>query len=457
MNESGFELLIKNTSTEKGKEIVHCQRLLRNIERRREVYNGLWDNRQVIVKLFSDKVHSRRHLRREWKGLQNLQHKGINSPSQLFKGETEDGRKAVVIEKIVNSSTVVDVFNNTNDKEIQFGLLTMVSRELANHHNKGVYQKDLHLGNFLLRGEELFAFDAGQMHFLHKGLGRKPGIKKLGLLLHAFLEEDKEQNIEQVCRVYIKARGWSYEESDLSLFKKQITREQKHGMRRVLKKYLRTNKLHLKVRDKDYLGMFERDFANQIGTLTFINEVDKYMDEGEILKDGDTSFVSRFNYGGNDLVVKRYNYMGILHSFRHTLKGSRAKKCWLNGLRLKILNIDTPRPLAYFEKYLGPFLQQSYLVTEYVEGVRLYDYLRESDRSKEQCKSMIKKVEELLDRLSKHRITHGDLKHTNILVANKGPVLTDLDAMKVHKLGWIYRRKRRRDFSRFSKGCSCSP
>ncbi|MHC5076629.1 MAG: lipopolysaccharide kinase InaA family protein [Planctomycetota bacterium] len=452
MSQSSFELLIKNTSTEKGEEKVQCQELLRSISGKRDVYDGSWDNREVIVKLFSDKIHSRRHLSREWQGLQTLRYKGIGSPLPLFKGETEDGKKAVVMEKVANSSTVLDAFNTTDDKNKQLELLSIASRELAKHHNKGVVQKDLHLGNFLLRDEELFALDTGQMHFLHNDLGRKPGIKKLGLLLHAFLEEDEEQNIEQVCREYIKARGWSYEESDLSLLKKRMAREQKLGLRRVLKKYLRTNKLHIKVKSKNFVGMFERDFADRIETLTFINEVDKYMDEGEILKDGNSCFVSRFKLEGNDVVVKRYNYKGFFHSLRHTLKGSRAKKCWLNGLRLMILKVETPRPFAYFEKRLGPFLQQSYLVTEYVDGISLYDYLRESDINEEQRKTMIKKVEELLDRLSKHQITHGDLKHTNLLVTNKGPVLTDLDGMRTHLYKWIYKLQRKKDSDRLRLG-----
>ncbi|MHC4130618.1 MAG: lipopolysaccharide kinase InaA family protein [Planctomycetota bacterium] len=450
MSELSFELLIKNTSTQKGEERVHCQRLLRTIEGRREVYDGLWDNRQVIVKLFFDKVHSSRHLRREWKGLQTLRYKGLGSPLPLFKGDTEGRKKAVVIEKIVDSSTVLDVFNITDNKEKQLELLAMVSRELAKHHNKGVIQKDLHLDNFLIRGEELFALDVGQMCFVRGHIGHKKGIKKLALLMYAFLEEDEP--IEKICKEYIKTRGWMLEKSDTAFFKKQMIREQKRGLRRVSKKYLRTNKKHLKIATKGCYGVFDREFVKKIEPVEFTKNVDQMMDKGEILKNGNTCYVSRFDYGDNDLVIKRYNYMGILHSFRHTLKGSRAKKCWIDGLWLRMLKIATPQPLAYFEKRNGPFLLKSYIVTEYIEGMNLYEYLQEGERSEHQHSVMMGKVEELLDRLSKHRITHGDLKHTNILITNKGPVLTDLDGMIMHNFSWGYKLRSKKDSNRLRQG-----
>jgi tRNA A-37 threonylcarbamoyl transferase component Bud32 len=449
MSESSLELLIKNTSTQEGEEMVCCHHLLRSIEGRREVYDGSWNGRKVIVKLFSDRLHSTRHLNREWKCLKTLQCKGISSPLPLFKGETEDGKKAVVMEKVANSSTVLDAFKKTDDKNRQLELLLMVSREVANHHNKGVFQKDLHLNNFLLKEKELFALDAGQMSFVRGQIGLKKGLKKLALIC-AFLEEHKA--IEKICKEYIETRGWKYEESDTAFFKKQMIVQRKHRLRRVLKKYLRTNKLHIRIRDKNYKGMFERKFADRIETLSFIKEIDTKMNEGGILKDGKTCFVSRFKLDSKDVVVKRYNYKGFFHSLRHTLKGSRAKKCWTDGLLLKILNIATPQPLAYFEKRKGPFLLNSYIVTEYIEGMNLYEYMREDARSEQERSAMMGKVDELLEDLGKHRITHGDLKHINILITNKGPVLTDLDGMIMHTFNWSYKIRSKKDSNRFRQG-----
>ena len=170
---------------------------------------------------------------------------------------------------------------------------------------------------------------------------------------------------------------------------------------------------------------------------------------GHILKNDDTSYVSRLTWYSKDVVVKRYNHKGFIHSLRHTIKRSRARRGWLHGHRLGMLNIATPRPLAYIEQRRGLLVWQSYLVTEYVKGQKLRNFLRDNKTSEEEHSIAMQQVKNLLDKMGKYRITHGDLKHTNILVTENGPVLTDLDAMMVHKWDWIYRLRKAKDLKRF--------
>jgi len=63
----------------------------------------------------------------------------------------------------------------------------------------------------------------------------------------------------------------------------------------------------------------------------------------------------------------------------------------------------------------------------------------------------MQQIKNLLDKMGKYRITHGDLKHTNILVTENGPVLTDLDGMKVHRWNWLSRIRRDKDRARLTK------
>ena len=116
-----------------------------------------------------------------------------------------------------------------------------------------------------------------------------------------------------------------------------------------------------------------------------------------------------------------------------------------------MLNIATPKPLAYIEQLTKKLIWKSYLVTEYVDGQKLYDFLQNSNVTKEQHSMIIQQIKGLLDKMGEYRITHGDLKHTNILVTDNGPVLTDLDGMKAHKLSWTYKSGRTKDLQRFTK------
>ena len=216
-----------------------------------------------------------------------------------------------------------------------------------------------------------------------------------------------------------------------------------------LKKCLRTNKRHLQIKAGSYIAMFDRGFCQDAESLDFIEKIDTLMDKGQILKNDDTSYVSRLTWNSKDVVVKRYNHKGFIHSLRHTIKRSRARRGWLHGHRLGMLNIATPRPLAYIEQRRGLLVWQSYLVTEYVKGQKLRNFLQDNKTSEEEHSIAMQQVKNLLDKMGKHRITHGDLKHTNILVTENGPVLTDLDAMMVHRWDWIYRLRKAKDLERF--------
>ena len=101
------------------------------------------------------------------------------------------------------------------------------------------------------------------------------------------------------------------------------------------------------------------------------------MQAGRILKDGNTCYVSRFLWNGQDVVVKRYNHKGFWHSLRHTLKGSRARRNWLHAHRLLWIKISTPAPLAYIEEYAGPLLWRSYFITRFVSAPTLRRMFRD--------------------------------------------------------------------------------
>jgi tRNA A-37 threonylcarbamoyl transferase component Bud32 len=371
----------------------------------------------VIVKVFSDRISARRHIKREWRGLSLLQARGLSSPEPLFYGQTEAGQWAAVVKKIADSSTVLDILGETTNKAKRIDLLVPVCKELAKQHSKGVLQKDLHLGNFLVAGGKVFALDPGQMQFFPRQIAPKRSISQLALLV-CCLPAGKTGSISRVCEEYARVRGWRFSKSVEALL----------------------------------VAVLDRGFCEGAEPLDFIKQIDGLMDAGKILKDGNTCYVSGVSWNGKAVVVKRYNHKGFIHSLRHTIKRSRARRAWLHGHQLGMLNISTPKPLAYIEQRKGTLVWKSYLVTEYVEGQKLYDFLRDDNVTEEKQSEITQQVKKLLDKLGEHRISHGDLKHTNILITENGPVLSDLDGMQVHKLSWAYKIRQNKDIKRFVNG-----
>jgi len=198
-----------------------------------------------------------------------------------------------------------------------------------------------------------------------------------------------------------------------------------------------------------YQGAFDRQFANEELMEQFLRRADTLMQEGQVLKNDHASFVSRVLWNGQDAVVKRYNHRSLWHSFRHTLKGSRAKRNWRHAQRLMSLAIATPEPLAYLDQYRGPLLWQSYFVARFVPGPQVHQILRDRNVAAEQKQQVHDQVLNLLRRMAEHGISHGDMKHTNILYDGTSVVLTDLDGMRIGGAGWLRRRRYRRDVERY--------
>ncbi len=455
MDEFPFQLVIKRTSLENEEESLLCTGLFRAVPGRRTIYDAMWNDRSVVAKVFTHKIKARLHLKRELKGLIHLQRLGLSSPKPLFYGRTEDGRWIIVLEKIADSATILDVINRTTEKQKKMDLLILVSRELAKQHSKGILQKDLHLRNFLLEGDRIYALDPSQMQFFQRQVPRKKSISQLALLLCCLPTSDTETT-RKICEEYFKARGWHFGNSDEVLLQKQMAAYRKRGIRRGLKKSLRTSGKYLKITDKQYSAVFVKSFCLEAESLDFIGRLDALMDRGRILKDGNTCYVSRLSWNGKDVVVKRYNNKGFVHSLRHTIKRSRARRGWLHGHRLVMLNVATPKPLAYIEQRNGLLVEKSYLITKYVEGQRLYDFLRDDNVARQRRSEVMQMMKTMLDKLAKHHITHGDLKHSNILITETGPVFTDLDGMTVHSSKLLYRNKRAKDVERFIRGTDIS-
>ncbi len=456
MKEFPFQLIVKRSSLNEGKESLLCTDLFRTIPGRRAIYDAMWNDKSVVAKVFSHKIHARRHLRKEWQGLIQLQKLGLSSPKPLFYGRTEDGQWIIVLEKIAESATILDVLNEIAEKQKEIDLLIRVYRELAKQHSKGIFQKDLHLGNFLMAGNRIYTLDPSKMRFLRHQVPRKKSIFQLALLLCCLPTSDI-RTTRVICEEYFNARGWHFDKSDEALLKKQMVLYRRKGIRRALKKSLRTSRKYLKITNKQYSAVFEKGFCRESEALEFIEQLDVLMDSGQILKKGDSIYVSHIIWNNKNIVVKRYDHKGFIHSLRHTIKKSRARRGWLHGHRLRMLNISTPKPLAYIEQRKGLLIWQSYLITEYVEGQKLWHFLRDDNVTEGQKLEGIRQVVKLLDKLWKSRITHGDLKHTNILITKKGSVLSDLDGMMVHRWELLYRNKQAKDVERFLRKTNISP
>jgi len=429
-------------------ETLRCTALLREIPQTRAVYSARWNDREVIVKVFAGGRSASRHLTSEWRGLTGLRKRGFCAPEPLFYGTTVAGARVLVMERIGGSESVRRLFQATSEPAGRFELLDPVCRELARYHIRGVLQQDLHLGNFLLRAEGVLAIDAAQIRFRSRPIGRSKSLSQLAKVV-SFLPDPCLASARSLYQAYFETRGWPLQKSDEARLRRDVRRHKSRAINRMLRKYQRSNSRHRPLVLDGYRGLFDRQFCSQAAAAELVPQLDALMETGDILKRGNTCFVSRVRWHDTDLVIKRYNHKGLIHSLRHTIKRSRARRGWTNSHRLCLLEIGTPEPLAYIERCKGPLVWCSYLLHRYVPGRKLSELPGDPAIEQSRRKQHVAQVLEVLERLGNYRITHGDMKHSNILISNGEPILTDLDGLTAHRWHWTYAAAHRKDVRRF--------
>jgi len=424
-------------------------RLIREVPGTRRIFSALWQDQPVIVKVFSRRFSAYRHVMREWNALQKLRNLQILRPEPLFYGKTDKGDWALAAEYIPHAADVFTLFQTSADRSKRENLLLSVISQLAHLHIHGILQKDMHLGNFLWADNRIYILDPAQIKFYDQPVTVKKGFAQLAMLCVNWPADDEPQ-MEVFIRKYFAVRGLTTRPWLTESILRMIRTQRNRILARSLKKTLRTSKRYLALKTAAFRGMFVKDLFGSRHAAELPSQIDLWMNRGKILKRGNTCFVVSMELNDKTVVVKRYNHKGLWHSLRQTIRSSRARRCWLHGHRLNWLNIPTAAPLAFIEKRRGLLLYCSYIINEFVEGQKLDNYMKDVSIPEEQQIQMMGQVEQILQQMELYRITHGDLKRANIIITNHGPVLIDLDSLKVHRLGFLFGYYRRKDIARIT-------
>lgn len=167
-----------------------------------------------------------------------------------------------------------------------------------------------------------------------------------------------------------------------------------------------------------------------------------------VYKFGSRSVVGEYRLPDGEVVVLKYYYPRGLHKrVTYGLKGTRCRQSWLAALALERAGIPTPPALMIAEwRALGGVVwSRSMLATGKARGVTLLEWAQTHGNDPARLAAMAERLRTIADRMARSRIGHGDLKATNILVADDDTVsFVDLDAVSIltAKSAWPAVRKR---------------
>ncbi len=367
----------------------------------------------VFAKLFYGK-RARRYWHRELQGAARLQSSGVPTPKVLARGATADGGGFVVLFEALEGAANLDDESNEDMRE--------AVRMLAGLHDADLIQTDVHVGNFVRAGEDVYVVDADGVQRATHVLRQQ--FPNLGMLL-AQRTPLCDADIDEMWSLYSSKRGEYVTNLGSSEQLRRITDKQRTiRVRRFIDKTQR--ECTMIVHRKSFLRNWLCDRDHWPRLQRFMLFAETLVGEGTPLKLGNSSTVVRITVDDTRYIVKRFNVKNFGHRVRRWFK-RRPRQSWQNGHKLAFLGIRTARPVALLEQRLGWFVSTCYLVMPDCGERDLGQALATEPGLFDE---LAPQVVELLAGLKAANLAHGDLKASNFVLDENRVTLIDFDAVR---------------------------
>jgi tRNA A-37 threonylcarbamoyl transferase component Bud32 len=414
-------------------ENLEVLKLLRVLPGQRYVGLANWRGRKVLAKLLVG-PKAPRAFRRELDGSRMLASQGLPTPALLAEGLQSGKGGWLLFDFLEASESLEDVWlglaKTIPPSETLNNLLQEALALISRLHSHGLWQDDLHLGNLLRCDGRLYVIDAGSMRAEVPGqlLSRKKVLENLAVFF-AQLPSELDEYIENFLVHYLQ--GNSEYSLPLDVLVEEMAKVRRWRLHSYLKKIGRDCSLFSARINAFCLQVVRRESAGLLQSV--LENPDALMAKGMPLKQGGSATVIRLQLDERNLLIKRYNLKGVLHWLRRCWRPSRAWHSWREANRLQHLGIATPLPLAVLENRCCWLRGRAWLVTEYCGGQDILTLFKPWVDSAPP-EHLLLAVERLFASLRRERISHGDLKGTNLLWDESLGCwsLIDLDAMQQH-------------------------
>ena len=355
--------------TPRGSEdALCCERLLKIVPKRRSVLVGSWGNKRVLVKLFYRPLHVKRHLRREITGSRALSKAGVSTPELLYAGKVQKTAIGVLLFEYLHPISLIrDVWYKMEDPKEKRVLFRRLTGIIAKMHRAGLKQQDLHLNNFFLHKNKIYAFDAAQVkpHRTGYPLRKTECLANLALLFAQLTLKDCSL-VGDLYTEYAKIRGWRDMDRTYKNLQVHIKRQRKWRLKKFYRKKLfrETEKLICRRSFTNFMLCARTDYSPVMARL--LDSPNRLLEgpHSQLQNKDNASEKYRLRIKNRELVVRRYHNKGLLHGFRPCFWKTRAARSWQDAHRAFAFNHDAPRPIALVEKRFGPFYSTSFFIYE---------------------------------------------------------------------------------------------
>lgn len=439
-------------------DVLYADQVIRLLPKKRMTVFGVWRGKNVVAKLFFDKKHAKRHLQKEMQGIELLLENKIPTPQIYHHDISQDKKIHILIsERIFIGKSLDEIWRERKSVTEIMPILQAMMIELATQHVLGIVQQDLHLKNFLILPKKIYTLDGAEIENTGALLPKKESMLNLALFFSQFGVGMKPY-YEKLFKYYAKSRGWILKLADFNDLTDMINEHDRERWQQYSKKIYRDCTDFMATKSFNTIAVINRRHM-QPAFETFLSDPESLMQQAnQILKAGRSSTVIKTTINGRDYVIKRYNVKNMWHFLRRMFRPTRAYATWRMAHKLILFGVPTAKPIAFLEKRMFGLRTVSYSISEYVKGPDAQHFFSTHATDDIDTVRLIKKVTALLKSFANLKITHGDLKLTNILIDEKGiPMLIDLDGTVEHNSDFALRRIFKKEIKRFLRNFGDKP
>ncbi|MFW5443568.1 MAG: lipopolysaccharide kinase InaA family protein, partial [Methylococcaceae bacterium] len=411
--------------SEQAPGLFECLTITRCLPGKRISCIGRWQGNTIFAKFFIDPKRAKIHWQKEKQGYQLLNTQQVPAPQILHFG-IHNGIYFILFEFLKNTTPLKEIWLNSNESQ-RTQLLTQLTTTLAEHHEKGIIQQDLHLNNFLFSNEQVYTVDGADIS-LFDPTDRQTASNNIALLFAQFFPAN-DKKIGLALDHYLALRNWPSSQQLIDQIKTSTLRIREKRKKDRLDKTQRSCSLFEFHHSWDQLTICSRKFQSA-DMRAFLQSPDSFIAKGESLKRGNTCTVATVTIDNKIRVVKRYNIKNWRHFLSRALRPTRAISSWSNAHLLQFYGISSPEPIAVIERRWGPFRKTAYYLSELSQGEPGGDFFHSEKIPQLDKQTAADSTINLINSLHSLNISHGDLKISNFIIFGLKTSIIDLDSMK---------------------------
>lgn len=201
------------------------------------------------------------------------------------------------------------------------------------------------------------------------------------------------------------------------------------------------------------VGWFARTWQTKVSidSLTADRQVlnEALVDTSQAFKHDRTTTVTSIKAGDKRVVLKRYNARNLWHSFSRLLRRTRARRSWNMSFAFDRAGLNVAAPMLMYEHRFGPLRFDAYFASELLSGQELLSALPKMETAEQL--QVVEAVKQAFETMDETKLTHGDMKATNLIWHQGKLFFIDLDAAQKHRNRVTWNASHAKDRKRFRK------